>query len=160
MTELLGKASVIYSRRIRRRHKEEIGLDGKRDKVPESLCHLGDAALSSSQTFQRRVALELSDHFFVPNSSQYHGDELVGSAPDEYKECYIPLTKPPVINVHGILGQALFDLCVPEDVDDWDIKPPSFLKHSPFNPIDALDIQSSDGIAHFDPIKRIRRSKL
>lgn len=160
MTELLGKASVIYSRRIRRHDKEEIGLDGKRDKVPESLGHLGDAALSSSQTFQQRAALELNDHFFVPNYSQYHGDEVVGSAPDEYRDFYIPLTKPPVINVHGILGQALFDLCVPEDVDDWDIKPPSFLKHSPFDPFTAHAIQSSDRISPFDPIKCIRRSKL
>ncbi|KAK1392476.1 Transmembrane protein like [Heracleum sosnowskyi] len=138
VTELLGKATVIYSRRIRQHDKEEIGLDGKRDEVPKSLGHLGGAAMSSSQIFQRRVAPDMNDHFFVPISYQNHGDEVAGSANDEYKECYIPLTKTPVINVHGILGQALFDLCVPEDVDDWDIKPSSFLKNSPLNPIKLI----------------------
>lgn len=59
----------------------------------------------------------MNDNLFVPSTSQYHGDVVFGSAHDEFKECHIPLTKPPVIKVRGILGPALFDLCLPEDVD-------------------------------------------
>ncbi|XP_017243092.1 uncharacterized protein LOC108215211 isoform X2 [Daucus carota subsp. sativus] len=128
VTELLGKAAVLYSKRIRRIDKEKIVLDGKEDDVAPSPGHLENAAMSSSQTIHRRVALELNDHLFVPISSQCHGDEAIDSVHDEYKESYVPITKPPVIKAHGILGQALFGLCVPEDVDDWHIKPSLFLE--------------------------------
>lgn len=128
-----------------------MGFGGTHDEVRESVAQLGDAAVSSSQTFQRRVALELNDHFFVPGSVEYDGDKVLGSVHDEQKERYVTLTKPPVIKAHGILGQALFDVCVPTDVENWDIKPSSFLK-----PPSSYSRKSSP----FNPIKCIRRSRL
>ncbi|KAL1824971.1 hypothetical protein ACET3Z_011749 [Daucus carota] len=128
VTELLGKAALLYSKRIRQIDKEKIVLDGKEDDVAPSLGRLENAAISSSQTIHSRVALELNDHLFVPSSSQCHGDEAIDSVHDEYKESYVPITKPPVIKAHGLLGEALFGLCVPEDVDDWHIKPSLFLE--------------------------------
>lgn len=152
VTELLEKAAVMYSRRTRQLEGEKMGFGGTQDEVPESIApHLGDAAVSSSQTFQRRVALELNDHFFVPSSMEYHGDKVLGSVHDEHKERYVTLTKPPVIKAHGILGQALFDVCVPTDVENWDIKPSSFLK---------LPSSYSRKSSPFNPIKCIRRSRL
>ncbi|KAK1405740.1 hypothetical protein POM88_005345 [Heracleum sosnowskyi] len=139
---------LMYSRRTRQLEGEKMGFGVTRDEVPESVDRLGDAAVSSSQTFQKRVALELNDHFFVSSSVEYHGDKVLGSVHDEHKERYVTLTKPPVIKAHGILGQALFDVCVPTDVENWDIKPSPFLKPpsscsrkgSPF----AFDAQGSN----------------
>ncbi|WOG99006.1 hypothetical protein DCAR_0418352 [Daucus carota subsp. sativus] len=151
VTELLGKAAVMYSQRIRQLEGGKMGFGGTHDEVRESVAQLGDAAVSSSQTFQRRVALELNDHFFVPGSVEYDGDKVLGSVHNEQKERYVTLTKPPVIKAHGILGQALFDVCVPTDVENWDIKPSSFLK-----PPSSYSRKSSP----FNPIKCIRRSRL
>lgn len=146
VTELLGKAAVIYSRRIRQLEGEKMGFEGTQDEVSESLGNL-----SSNQTFQKRVALDLNDHFFVPSPVEYHGDRGVGSVQDEHKERYIPMSNPPSINAHGILGQVLFDVCVPKDVENWDLKPSSSLR-PPF--------PSSRRNSPFNPIKCIRRSKL
>lgn len=146
VTELLGKAAVIYSRRIRQLEGEKMGFEGTQDEVSESLGNL-----SSNQTFQKRVALDLNDHFFVPSPVEYHGDRGVGSVQDEHKERYIPMSNPPSINAHGILGQVLFDACVPKDVENWDLKPSSSLRPP---------CPSSRRNSPFNPIKCIRRSKL
>ncbi|CAA3028107.1 Hypothetical predicted protein [Olea europaea subsp. europaea] len=71
--ELLGKASVIYSKRLRQ--------------------------------------LE-----------EYHEGRDFGSVQDERKEPYIRLSSLPSISAHGVLGQFLFDVCVPKNVEDWDLK--------------------------------------
>lgn len=157
MTELLGKASIIYSHRIRQLKGEGMGFEGPHDEISEPFYQLKKAAINSKNSFQR-VALELNDHFFVPSSVEYHEDRVVGSVQDEHKGSLIRIPKPPSINAHGVLGQILFDVCVPENVEGWDVRsspslsrPPfaSSRWHSPLNPIRCRN-----------PIKCIRRSRL
>ncbi|XP_058221049.1 uncharacterized protein LOC131331189 [Rhododendron vialii] len=157
VTELLGKASIIYSHRIRQLEGEGMGFEGPHDEISKPFYQLKKAAINSNNSFQR-VALELNDHFFVPSSVEYHEDRVVGSVQDEHKGGLIHIPKPPSINAHGVLGQILFDVCVPENVEGWDVRsspslsrPPfaSSRWHSPLNPIRCRN-----------PIKCIRRSRL
>ncbi|KAK6130937.1 hypothetical protein DH2020_035316 [Rehmannia glutinosa] len=121
VTELLGKAAVIYSQRIRQLEGEKMGMEGTHDEISDPFRNLRKAAAKSNQSFQRS-AVELNDHFFVPSSVEYHEDRDVGSVQDEHKERYIPLSSPPKISAHGVLGQFLFDVCVPKNVEDWDLR--------------------------------------
>ncbi|CAN4092735.1 unnamed protein product [Withania somnifera] len=109
VTEVLGKAATVY------------WLEGSHDEISEPLGNLRKAATTANQGFQR-IALELNDHFVVPGSVEYHEGSNVGSVQHELKERFIPLSSPPKINAHGVLGQVLFDVCVPKVVEDWDIR--------------------------------------
>ena len=149
MTELLEKAGLIYSHRIRRLEAERISLGEVHDETtnPNPISR-PEKATASSNSYSGRVALELNDHLFVsPSSIEYQGGRNVGPVSDEHKEGLIPLHTLPSINPHGVLGQFLFDACVPKDVDDWDIRwssssnAPVFARtrrHSPFNPIKCI----------------------
>ncbi|XP_047267140.1 uncharacterized protein LOC107867143 isoform X2 [Capsicum annuum] len=146
VTEVLGKAATIYSQRIRQLEGEKMGLEGSHDEISEPLGNLRKAAATANQSFQR-IVLELNDHFVVPSSVEYHEGSNFGSVQHEQKERYIPLSSPPRINAHGVLGQVLFDVCVPKVVEDWDIRSsptfrkvsfPSTRRHSPFNPMKCI----------------------
>ncbi|XP_065847293.1 uncharacterized protein [Euphorbia lathyris] len=154
VTELLGKAATVYSQRIRRLEGEGMGVEGTHthDEISESMYDLKKAAVSPNQSF-RGVTIQPSDHFYMPNSvGYYEGRDDVGSLQSEQKEGLIHLpTTPLTINAHGVLGQILFDVCVPKNVEDWDIKSAT-LSRQPFN--------STRRHAPFNPIKCIRRSRL
>lgn len=152
VTELLGKAAAIYSQRIRQLEGEKMGMEGTNDEISDPFCNLRKAAAKSHQSFQRS-AFDLNDHFLVPSSVEYHEDRNVGSVEDEHKEGYIAVSSPPKISAHGVLGQFLFDACVPKNVEDWDLRSSPSLRRAPF----------TSGRRHspcFNPIKCIRRSRL
>ncbi|GFP95691.1 hypothetical protein PHJA_001713300 [Phtheirospermum japonicum] len=148
VTELLGKAAITFSRRIRQLEGEKMGLEGPgpHDEISDPFRNLRKASSKSNQSFPRSV-VDSNDHFLVPASLEYHEDRDVGSVQDEHKERYVPLSSLPKINAHGVLGQFLFDVCVPKNVEDWD------LKYSP-------STSSGRRHSHFNPIKCIRRSRL
>lgn len=146
--ELLEKAAFIYVRRIQRLDRERMGLEGACNKISESVNNLRKAAESSNQSL-RRVAMGPSDHFFLPSSLEYHESKGVSSLQDEQKERLIHLQNPPRINAHGVLGKILFDVCVPKNIEDWDIRPAG-----------SLDRQIIRSSRPFNPIKCIRRSRL
>ncbi|KAM7514206.1 hypothetical protein LguiA_003789 [Lonicera macranthoides] len=144
--ELLSKAAVIYSRRIQQLEGEKMGREGTQDEILDPLHNPREATVSSTPSF-RRVALNLNDHF-VPTSLEYD----VGPVQDERKERFIPLSStPPSINPHGVLGQILFDVCVPKNIENWDIKLSSSSRAA---------FGSSRRQPHFNPIKCIFRSRL
>ncbi|CAN6682122.1 unnamed protein product [Malus baccata var. baccata] len=124
ITELLGKATRVYSQRIRRLEGETIGMQATQDEIVdnEPMSSLTKAA-GGSNGF-RGVTLASSDHFFTPGSMEYEGGRDIGSMQDERKEgiIHLPNTPTPSMNAHGVLGQILFDVCVPKTVEDWDIK--------------------------------------
>ncbi|PSS31414.1 Protein translocase subunit SecA like [Actinidia chinensis var. chinensis] len=151
VTELLGKASVVYSHRIRRLEGVGMGLDGPQDEISEPFYQLKKDVINSNKNFQR-VALELNDHFFLPTSVEYHEDRVVGSVQDEHKEGLFHLPNPPSINAHGVLGQILFDACVPKNVEGWDVRLSPSVHRPPF--------ASSRRHSNFNPIKCILRSRL
>src|SRR5262249_32520649 len=131
VTELLGKASAVYSRRIQQLEGERMGLEGTHDEVSESICDLRKVDVSSNRSF-RGVAIAPSNHFLMPSSVGYYEGRDVGSLEDEQKERLIHLRSPPRINAHGVLGQILFDVCVPENVEDWDIRSSASLNRQPY----------------------------
>ncbi|XP_073146319.1 uncharacterized protein [Henckelia pumila] len=151
VTELLGKAVALYSQRIRQLEGEKMGLEGTDAEISDPFHNLRKAASRSNQSFER-ITLDLNNHFVVPGSVEYHEDRGVGSVQDERKERYIPLSSPPKIGVHGILGQFLFDVCVPKNVENWDIGTSHTLRRDTF----------TSGRRHsaFNPMKCLRRSRL
>ncbi|KAI3513124.1 hypothetical protein L1887_20450 [Cichorium endivia] len=147
VTELLTKAVSVYSRKTERFGGPHSGA------TSEPLHHLREAVSSSNQYQSlHRVTLDLNDHFVVPAGSvEYHEGRDVGSAHDADKERFIPRSTPPTINAHGILGQILFDVCVPKNVEDWDLK---------LSSSSSSVFGSGRRNSHFNPIKCIRRSRL
>lgn len=146
VNELFGKAAAIYSQRIQRLEGERMGMEGIHDGLSEPINSLSKAVAGSTQSFME-AALVPTDHFLLPNSFEYYEGRDTGSVQHERKEGLIHLRNPPVINAHGVLGQILFDVCVPKNVEGWDIRSsdslngrvyPSRRRHSSFNPIKCI----------------------
>ncbi|XP_052311903.1 uncharacterized protein LOC7490025 isoform X1 [Populus trichocarpa] len=143
VTNLLDKAPSVYYRRIQQL-REGIGLDSMHDEMSELICDLQKAAVNSNQSF-RRVAVGPGDHFFVPSSAEYCNSRKPESLQDERKERSIYLPNHPSISAHSVLGQVLFDACVPKKIEGWDIRFSGSLngqpiasaqrRHSPFHGI-------------------------
>nr|GLL18234.1 uncharacterized protein LOC109149823 [Ipomoea trifida] len=152
VAETFLKASSIYSRRTRQLGGENMGLEETHGETSEQLSSLRNAASTSNQSFHR-AALDLNDHFFIPGSVEYHEGRNLGSVPDESKEHFIPaISSLPRINAHGVLGQILFDVCVPKNVEGWDIRSsPSFSRGS---------LAPGRRQSPLNPMKCIRRSRL
>lgn len=145
MTDLLTKAVSVYSQRTQQ-------FNGSHSNTSEPLNHLREAVSNSNQYQSfHRITLDLSDHFVVPGSIEYHEGRDVGSIHDAPKERFIPRSTPPKVNANGILGQILFDVCVPKNVEDWDIRSSSSSSYT---------FASRRRHSHFNPIKCIRRSRL
>lgn len=142
VTELLSKAYLIFSNR-----QLNLAADTK---IPESVCYLHDAAISSNESL-RRVAVKPSDHFFLPSSMEFSEIRPSGSLIDEQQKG--ELFQIPSIKPQGVLSQVLFDVCVPKNIEGWDIKPISSL-----NRIHTFG--SSHRRGPFNPIKCIKRSRL
>uniref|UniRef100_A0A2P2IP63 Uncharacterized protein n=1 Tax=Rhizophora mucronata TaxID=61149 RepID=A0A2P2IP63_RHIMU len=116
VTNLLEKASSVYLQRIQQLS------NSMHDEMSELVCDLQKAAVKSNQSF-RRVAVGPGDHFFLPSSAVYHNSKESEPLQDEGKERSIYLSKPPSISAHSsVLGQLLFDVCVPKNVEGWDIR--------------------------------------
>ncbi|KNA20660.1 hypothetical protein SOVF_050200 [Spinacia oleracea] len=152
VTELLGKASAIQSQRTRRLEGGAMGFEGSRDDISEPIGDLRKATARSNDIF-KKLSVELAEHAVVPKSSfEYDGGRAVGSVQDE-KPGLVQLPSPPRINANGVLGQILFDVCVPKNIEEWDVGPLSSLRQSPFPSTRRHSM-------HFNPIKCIRRPRL
>ncbi|XP_015892879.2 uncharacterized protein LOC107427060 [Ziziphus jujuba] len=119
VTSLLEKAALVFAQRMQQL-EERTGMEGKHDEISEIICNLQKAAVNSNQSL-RRVALGPSDHFYLPSSAEYQNSRDPGPQ-DECKERSVHLPSPPSINAHSVLGELLFDACVPRNVEGWDIK--------------------------------------
>ncbi|XP_058089127.1 uncharacterized protein LOC131236049 [Magnolia sinica] len=153
VTELLEKAALIYSQRMLQLNRERTSLEGAGNKISESVRNLREAAVSSNESLQR-VAVGPSNHF-LPSSVEYHESKNMGSMQDEQKERLIHLQTPPSISAHSVLGKILFDVCVPKNIEDWDIRPAGSLNGQIFS---SSHRHRHSGL--FNPIKCIRRSRL
>lgn len=112
VAELLEKAVSTFSEKLKRSHMD--------DEISDLICDLQNAAVDSNQSF-RRVAVGPNDHFFLPSSSEYQNSREFGSMQQDRKDrsAHRPT---PCISANSVLGQALFDACVPKNVEGWDIK--------------------------------------
>ncbi|XP_044508769.1 uncharacterized protein LOC123227717 [Mangifera indica] len=130
VTSLLEKAMSVYSRRVRQ-PGEGAGIEGMHDEISELICDLQKVAVNSNRSL-RRVAVGPSDHFFLPSSAEHHNGQDSRSLHDEGNERSIYMPSPPRINAHSVLGQILFDVCVPKNVEGWDIRFSSSANRLPF----------------------------
>ncbi|KAL8554477.1 hypothetical protein ACS0TY_002606 [Phlomoides rotata] len=119
IAELLEKAVSTFSEKLQKLG-ERSHMDGMHDEISDLICDLQNAAVDSNQSF-RRVAVGPNDHFFLPSSSEYQNSREFGSMPQDRKDRFAHRPTP-CISANSVLGQALFDACVPKNVEGWDIK--------------------------------------
>ncbi|KAK1313510.1 hypothetical protein QJS10_CPA06g02370 [Acorus calamus] len=148
VTELLSKALATYSQRMQPPSGGGSGMGGTPDDISASICSLHTAAITSNESL-RRVALGPSDHFFLPSSVEYHTTNESGAVQNEQKGGLFHLQDLPSLSAHGVLGKILFDVCVPKNIEEWDIK-----NAGPLNKQQRFSSQ------RLNPIKCIRRSRL
>lgn len=151
VTDLLEKAGLVFSQKMRQLEDERTCMEGTHDEMSELICDLQKAAVNSNQSL-RRVAVGPSDHFYLPSSAKQQNGRDSEQSPDELKDKPVHLPSPPSINAHSVLGQLLFDACVPKNVEGWDIKFCGSLNGQPF--------ASARKNSPFHSIKNIRRSRL
>ncbi|CAK8577512.1 unnamed protein product [Lathyrus sativus] len=120
VSHLLEKAMSTYSRKVIL-ERERTGIDGTHDEISELICDLQKVATNSNESF-RRVAVRPSDHFFLPSSAEHTNNDRESGIPrDEQKEEPVCVPSFPSISAHSVLGQFLFDVCVPKNVEGWDV---------------------------------------
>ncbi|KAL0422644.1 UNVERIFIED_CONTAM: hypothetical protein Slati_3287300 [Sesamum latifolium] len=122
-------AVLTFSEKIQKLEKES-PINDMHDEISELICDLQNAAVCSNQSF-RRVAVGPNDHFFLPSSSEYQDRKEFGSVPEDRKE-RSPHRPSPCMSTNSVLGQILFDVCVPKNVEGWDIKFSGSLNGEPF----------------------------
>lgn len=144
VSALFEQATSVYYQKIQQLEGERSGMEA------ELICNLQKVAVKSNQSL-RRVAVGPCDHFFLPSSAEYQngGDS---SSQDEGKENLVHTPNPPSISAHSVLGQILFDVCVPKNIEGWDIKFNGSVNGQPF--------ASARRHSPLQGIKSIRRSKL
>lgn len=143
VTELLGKASILYSQRMVNHSKS---IAAGHNPIAKSISGLHKVATNSNESV-KRIAAGPTDLSFM----YHHETEDFESIPDEQKWALFQMKKnPPDEYPHGVLSKIFFDAYVPKTVEDWDIIP---------NP-------PSPGTLHVhkrhrsNPIKCLRRSRL
>ncbi|PIN15302.1 hypothetical protein CDL12_12068 [Handroanthus impetiginosus] len=117
--ELLEQAVSVFSKKIQKLGKKS-HMDEMHDEISDLVCDLQNAAVDSNQSF-RRVAVGPNDHFFLPSSSQYQNNRDIVSVKEERKE-RSTYRSSPCMSTNSVLGQILFDVCVPKNVEGWDMK--------------------------------------
>ncbi|XP_057417852.1 uncharacterized protein LOC130712043 [Lotus japonicus] len=120
VSQFLEKSASIYSQKVKL-EQERIGTDGMHDEISELICDLQKVAINSNQSL-RRVAVGPTDHFFLPSSAGQYKDRESGTPQEEQKEKPVCVPSFPSISANSVLGQFLFDVCVPKNVDGWDVK--------------------------------------
>ncbi|KAL1534651.1 hypothetical protein AAHA92_30808 [Salvia divinorum] len=127
VTEFLEQAVSIFSAKLQKLGERSHMDDG----ISYLICDLQNAAVNSNQSF-RRVAVGPNDHFFLPSSSGYQNSREFGSTAQEPRDRLPHRSSPPCMSANSVLGQALFDACVPKNVEGWDIKFSGSLNGEPF----------------------------
>ncbi|CAK9317167.1 unnamed protein product [Citrullus colocynthis] len=149
VTELLGKAAGVYCQRTR--PDEEVTAVGKMNGDSCNTTPEVRKSASPSSSFQE-PALAPNDHLLFSSTMDGFDYRVIGSMRDEHMEGVMQLSNSPSTIPHGVLGQILYDVSVPKNVEDWDIGSSS----------------SSNGVLRehtrrhtsFNPIKLMRRSRL
>ncbi|RCV39058.1 hypothetical protein SETIT_8G193000v2 [Setaria italica] len=136
VTELLMKASALYMSR-RQLNGYEVGTSEHSD-MPPSISDQRRTAASSNNRL-RRAPIDPMDQFFLPSSMEYH-ESSEGPKPELFN---MPSVES--LSLHGVLGQVMYDVCVPKNVEGWDLKPSASRhmhtaarRHSSFNPMKCV----------------------
>ena len=144
---MLKKALVTFCHRSQ---LYDLNMAGDQEyKIAHSVCSLHNAAANSNESL-RRVANSPSDHFFLPSSKDHDESREPGSLIEDQRR---NMSHPPCMEPKGVLGQILFDVCVPKNVEGWDIKPT-------VSPNGRPTFASARQLGPFNPIRYFRRSRL
>ncbi|XP_075477291.1 uncharacterized protein LOC142518390 [Primulina tabacum] len=128
IAQLLERAVSVFSQKIQKLG-ERSRTDYMHDVISDLICDLQNAAVDSNQSFQR-VAVGPNDHFFLPSSLAYQNNKEFGSSQEDQKE-RSPVRSSPCMHTNSVLGQVLFNVCVPKTVEGWDIKFSGALNREP-----------------------------
>ncbi|CAN0846575.1 hypothetical protein LINGRAHAP2_LOCUS4518 [Linum grandiflorum] len=142
VTNLLEKATSVYGQRMQQL-EDGLKLNGMHAQISDLVCDLQKVAVESNEGLRSVPVL--------PNNDLFEQRESEASR-DERKDGSIYQRSPPRMSAHGVLGQALFDVCVPKYVDGWDIRFSGCLNGQP--------VASASKRSHLQSLKRIRRSRL
>jgi hypothetical protein len=141
VTELLIKASTLYM--SRRQHSGyEAGMIEQND-MHRSVTNPHRTAASTSDSIRRAPI----DQFFLPSSMEYR-ESYEGPKPELFN---MPSVKN--MNPYGVLGQMLYDVCVPKNIEGWDLKPSAVMNGRQMHAVARHH-------GSFNPMKCIRRSRL
>jgi hypothetical protein len=123
VSEFLSRAMSVYSHKTRRSLDREIMKETQCDDA-EPIQSLGQSTSGLNRSFNG-TPLVTTDHFFVPSTVGYYVGNS-GSVQDEHKQDLIRLSSAQTddsVMPNGVLGQILFDVYIPKNVeDDWDVK--------------------------------------
>ncbi|KAG2298135.1 hypothetical protein Bca4012_009341 [Brassica carinata] len=151
ISNFLEKAISVHLQKLR-----QLGERARtHDEISELICDLQKVAVNSNQSL-KRVATGPSDHFFLPSSAPYQSNNNDPSSSQEdqrERSSFRPL-QPTNINAHSVLGQFLFDSCVPKNIEGWDIRFGGCLNGQPYA------TSSSRKKSNLGFKKRFLRSKL
>lgn len=145
VSELLAKAASVYLQNSRSLDRETMKESQCDDEISEPIQSLGRSTSGLNRSFNG-TPLVTTDHFFVPSTVGYYVGRDGGSVQNEHKQDMICLPNTQTddaVKPNGVLGQILFDVYIPKNVEDWDLK------------------LSETGRSKRNPVKRfIRRSRL
>ncbi|KAM0852497.1 hypothetical protein ACQ4PT_051716 [Festuca glaucescens] len=145
--DILKKALVTFCHRSQLNRTTVAG--DQEYKIAHCVCNLHNVAANSNESL-RRVANSPNDHFFLPSSKDHNESREPDSLIEEQRR---QLSYPPRMEPQGVLGQIMFDVCVPKNVEGWDIKPT-------VSPNGRPTLSSAQQLGPFNPIKYLRRSRL
>ncbi|KAL7156782.1 hypothetical protein ABFS83_02G032400 [Erythranthe nasuta] len=99
----------------------------------EKIQKLGE---KSNQSFRRVSFGQDDDHFFLPSSSDYRNSrDFEPTQQQQDPKERLPHRSSPCLSANSVLGQALFDVCIPKNIEGWDIKFSGSLNGEPFGSI-------------------------
>ncbi|KAG6382868.1 hypothetical protein SASPL_157411 [Salvia splendens] len=115
ITKLLEQAVSIFSEKIQKLG-EKSNMEDMHDVISPIRYNLQNSAVLSNT----------NDHFLLPCSSEYEKSRQLNE-----RSSYSHLSSPRMCT-NTVLGQVLFDACVPKNVEGWDIKFSGSLNGEPF----------------------------
>ncbi|ESQ44576.1 hypothetical protein EUTSA_v10003219mg [Eutrema salsugineum] len=124
VSEFWTKARSVYLQKTRCFDREALKETQCDDEISEPVQSLGKSTSGLNRSFNG-TPLVTTDHFFVPSTVGYYVGNG-GSVQDEHKQDLIRLSSSQnddeAVKPNGVLGQILFDVYIPKNVEDWDIK--------------------------------------
>lgn len=124
VSEFLSKAASVYLQKTRSLDREAMKETQCDDEITEPIQSLGQSTSGVNRSFNG-TPLVTTDHFFVPTTVGYYVGRDGGYVQDEHKQDLIRLSNSQIdesVKPNGVLGQILFDVYIPKNVEDWDIK--------------------------------------
>ncbi|XP_057975376.1 uncharacterized protein LOC131162794 [Malania oleifera] len=117
VTELLGKATLVYSQRLQQLDGDGMGMRETYKEISRPTHNISKAAACSSHDIYG-LALEPYEQF-LPSSMEPREGMDIGSAEDEQKEGLIHCTKRS--SAEGVLDHVLPNIYFPKNVEGWEM---------------------------------------